>query len=67
MSTTTAAPTFSFVAHIRRLSTAGSVLYIRIDNSDISRTGLKHGQAIAIDLGRAKIAGIEKRPEASLG
>jgi len=60
VSTATAAPTFSFVAHIRRLSAAGSVLYIRIDNSDISRIGLKHGRAIEIDLGRASITGIVK-------
>jgi hypothetical protein len=53
-------PDFSFVAHIRRLSAAGSVLYIRIGNSDISRLGLQHGQAIEIDLGRVRIAGVVK-------
>ena len=60
MSTATAAPGFSLVAHIRRLSTAGSVLYIRIGNSDISRLGLGHGRAIEIDLGRVLIAGVVK-------
>jgi hypothetical protein len=60
MSTANAAQTFSFVAHIRRLSAAGSVLYIRIDNSDISRLGLRHGQAIEIDFGSGRIAGIVK-------
>lgn len=58
MSTATAAPGFSLVAHIRRLSTAGSVLYIRIGNSDISRLRLGHGRAIEIDLGRVLIAGV---------
>jgi hypothetical protein len=53
-------PTFSFIAHIRRLSAAGSVLYIRIGNSDVSRLGLQHGHAIEIDLGRVRIAGVVK-------
>ena len=43
-------PGFSLVAHVRRLQAAGSVLYIRIGKSDISRLGLRHGQAIEIDL-----------------
>src|SRR5438105_4864816 len=60
MSTTSIAPNFSLVAHIRRLSAAGTVLYIRIDTSDISRLGLRHGQAIEMDLGRVRIAGIVK-------
>lgn len=51
---------FSLVAYIRRLSAGGSVLYIRLGNSDISRLGLRHGQAIEIDLGRVRIAGIVK-------
>lgn len=59
MSIAVAAPTF-LVAHIRRLSTAGSTLYIRIDSSDIARLGLKHGQAVEMDLGRARIAGVVK-------
>src|SRR5579863_3668843 len=46
--------------HIRRLSTQGSVLYIRIDNSDIARLGLRHGEAIEMDLGRARVFGIVK-------
>lgn len=50
----------SFTAHIRRLSTAGSVLYIRIANSDVSRLGLRHGQAIEIDLGRVRVTGTVK-------
>lgn len=50
----------SFTAHIRRLSTAGSVLYIRIANSDISRLGLQHGQAIEIDLGGVRVTGTVK-------
>jgi hypothetical protein len=50
----------SLVAYIRRLSKARSALYIRIGNSDISRLGLRHGQAIEIDLGRVRIAGIVK-------
>lgn len=54
------ASVLSLVAHIRRLSSAGSVLYVRIDSSDISRLGLKHGQAIEIDLGRSRVAGVVK-------
>jgi hypothetical protein len=50
----------SFTAHIRRLSTAGTVLYIRIANSDMSRLGLRHGQDIEIDLGRVRITGTIK-------
>lgn len=53
-------PNHSFTAHIRRLSAAGSVLYIRIANSDISRLGLRHGQAIEIDLGRVRVTGTVK-------
>jgi hypothetical protein len=60
MSTLSTPPGFSLVAHIRRLSAAGSVLYIRIGNSDISRLGLRHGQAIEIDLGPVRITGIVK-------
>ena len=56
----TADTPFSFVAFIRRLSKAGSALFIFIGNSDISRLGLRHGQAIEIDLGRVRIAGIVK-------
>ena len=52
------APNFSLTAHIRRLSAAGSVLYIRIGTSDVSRLGLRHGQPIEMDLGRVHIAGI---------
>jgi hypothetical protein len=51
---------FTLVAYIRRLSKAGPKLYIRIANSDISRLGLRHGQAIEIDLGRVRITGIVK-------
>jgi hypothetical protein len=54
------APGFTHVIHIRRLSSAGSLLYVRIGSSDISRLGLRHGQAIEIDLGRALISGIVK-------
>ncbi len=54
------APSASLVAHVRRLSSAGSALYIRIGNSDISRLGLRHGQEIEIDLGRVRIDGIVK-------
>jgi hypothetical protein len=46
--------------HIRRLSAEGSVLYVRIDSSDIARLGLRHGQAIEIDLGRDRVSGIVK-------
>lgn len=60
MSTLGTPAEFSLVAHIRRLSAAGSVLYIRIGNSDISRLGLRHGQAIEIDLGPVRIIGIVK-------
>jgi hypothetical protein len=56
----TAPRSFPLVAHVRRLSKAGSELYIRIGNSDISRLGLRHGQGIEIDLGRVRIAGIVK-------
>jgi hypothetical protein len=65
MSTAGTALGFSLVAHIRRLSAAGSVLYIRIGQSDISRLGLRHGQAIEIDLGRVRIAGIVKTSQGS--
>jgi hypothetical protein len=60
MSTARITPNFPLVAHIRRLSAAGSVLYIRIDTSDVSRLGLRHGQAIEMDLGRIRISGIVK-------
>jgi hypothetical protein len=60
MSTAETPRSFSLVAHVRRLSKAGSELYIRIGNSDIARLGLRHGQAIDIDLGRVRIAGIVK-------
>ena len=50
----------SFTAHIRRLSTAGSLLYIRIANSDISRLKLRHGQAVEIDLGSVRVTGTVK-------
>jgi hypothetical protein len=51
---------FSLIAHVRRLSKAGTELYIRISNSDVSRLGLKHDQEIEMDLGRVRIAGIVK-------
>jgi hypothetical protein len=57
---TASVPRASLVAHVRRLSSAGSTLYIRIGNSDISRLGLRHGQQIQIDLGRVRIDGIVK-------
>jgi hypothetical protein len=60
MPTAGIAPNSSLVAHIRRLSAAGSALYIRIGASDISRLGLTHGQAIEMDLGRVRISGIVK-------
>lgn len=47
-------------AHIRRLSAEGSVLYVRIDSSDIARSGLRHGQGVEIDLGRDRVSGIVK-------
>jgi 3-methyladenine DNA glycosylase Tag len=50
----------SLVAHVRRLSSSGSTLYIRIGTSDISRLELRHGQEIQIDLGRVRIEGIVK-------
>jgi hypothetical protein len=50
----------SFTAHIRRLSTAGSVLYIRIASSDILRLGLRHGQNVEIDLGSVRVTGMLK-------
>ena len=53
-------PGFSLVAHIRRLSATGSVLYIRIDKSCISRLGLKHGQPIEVNLDRVRITGVVK-------
>jgi hypothetical protein len=60
MSTTATTAGFSICAHIRRLSAAGSVLYIRLDNADISRTRLKHGQTIEMDLGRVPVVGVVK-------
>jgi hypothetical protein len=48
------------VAHVRRLSTAGTTLYIRIGNSDVSRLGLAHGQAVEIDLRGVRIDGVVK-------
>src|SRR5262245_1746602 len=53
-------PNCNLVAHIRRLSSAGSVLYVRIAGSDVSRLGLSHGQAVELDLGRIRIAGVIK-------
>jgi hypothetical protein len=53
-------PVAPLVAHLRRLSSAGSTLYIRIGNSDVSRLGLRHGEEIEIDLGRVRIDGILK-------
>jgi hypothetical protein len=52
--------TLSIVAHVRRLSRSGAELYVRIDNSDVLRLGLFHGQAAELDLGRICIAGIIK-------
>ncbi|HKT87398.1 MAG TPA: hypothetical protein VJQ59_03110 [Candidatus Sulfotelmatobacter sp.] len=52
--------TATLMAHIRRLSTDGAVLYIRISTSDISRLGLEHGRALELDLGRVRITGILK-------
>lgn len=60
MVTARATPNFSLVAHIRRLSAAGSELYIRIDRADISRLGLRHLEAIEMDLGRVRVIGIVK-------
>src|SRR5215467_5533222 len=50
----------SLVAHIRRLSAAGSVLYIRIGASDVLRLGLTHRQEIEMYLNRIRIVGILK-------
>jgi hypothetical protein len=60
MSALSTTPNPSLVAHVRRLSAAGPILYIRIDNRDVSRLGLSHGQTIEIDLGRTRVAGIVK-------
>jgi len=50
----------SLAAHIRRLQSAGTTLYVRIDPLDISRLALEHGQAIDLDLGRTRISGLVK-------
>jgi hypothetical protein len=60
MSSAVDAADVHITAHIRRLSAEGSVLYIRIDNPDIARLRLRHGQAVEIRLGRARVGGIIK-------
>ncbi len=60
MFATGAVSEFSLCAHVRRLSSAGTVLYIRLDNSALSRIGLRHGDIIEIELGRVCVAGIVK-------
>src|SRR5438067_9866365 len=60
MSTAGSVLGFSLCAHVRRLSSAGTVLYIRLDNSDLSRIGLRHGQTVELDLGRVLVSGVVK-------
>jgi hypothetical protein len=60
MSSAVDAADVHITTHIRRLSAEGSVLYIRIDNPDIARLRLRHGQAVEIRLGRARVGGIIK-------
>ena len=50
----------TLVAHIRRLSSSGEVLYVRIDVKDVLRLGLAHGQEVELDVGQARLAGIVK-------
>lgn len=48
-------------AHIRRLSTQGSHLYVRLDPHDLDRLGLGHGQLVTLDIAaRVQVRGIVK-------
>jgi hypothetical protein len=49
------------VAHIRRLSSDGAQLYIRLGVADVARLALRHGQRVEIEVGgNVRVTGIVK-------